>query len=82
MEERELQQRLHLLHEQVEAAVSLTEDHKLDFTSAIDTLKIEVEVLRRIMRDLHPDFDRIFAATKEKVLHEVDPERSDSESSE
>ena len=74
MEELDLKQRLHLLQKEVEAAVSLTEDVKLNLLSAIDSLKIEVEVLKRFMERYHPDFSRRYADLKEEIMQEVDPE--------
>jgi len=74
MEERDLKQELHLLQKQIEANASLTADMQRNFLAAIDSMKIEIEVLRRFMKRLHPDFARHFAALKEEVLQEVDPE--------
>jgi hypothetical protein len=47
LEEKDIQQRFHLLQQEIEAAVSLIGDTKLNSTTAIDALKIEVEVRRR-----------------------------------
>lgn len=74
MEDLEIQQRFHLLQKEVEAAVSLTEQAKLDLVSAIDDLKIEVEILRRFMERYHPNFSSLYPKLKEEVLQEFDPE--------
>jgi len=74
MQEKDLEHRFHLLQKEIEAAVSLTEDLKLDLFGAIDTLKIEVEVLRRFMQRYHPDFARVDADLRAEVIQEVDPE--------
>ncbi|HEV8718459.1 MAG TPA: hypothetical protein VGX03_37275, partial [Candidatus Binatia bacterium] len=74
MEELDIKQQFHLLQKEVEAAVSLTEDVKLNLLSVIDSLKIEVEVLKRFMERYHADFPRRYAQLREEVLHEVDPE--------
>ncbi len=74
MEEKDLAHRFHLVQKEVEAAVSLTEDFKLDLLSAIDTLKIEVEVLRRFMQRYHPDFARVYVDLRAEVIQEVNPE--------
>lgn len=55
MEEKHIEHRFHLVQKEIEAAVSLIQDLKLDLISAIDALKIEVEVLRRFMQRYHPD---------------------------
>ncbi|SRR6266508_437375 len=48
MEEMDVQQQFCLFQKELEAAAALTEQTKLDLVSAIDTLKIEVEVLSRL----------------------------------
>jgi hypothetical protein len=74
MEEIDIKQQLHLLQKEVEAAVSLTEDTKLNLLSAIDNLEIELEILKRFMEQHHPDFARRYPELKEAVIREVDPE--------
>lgn len=70
----DIEQQFHLLHKEVEAAVSLTEDTKRNLQVAIDTIRIEVEVLRRFMESYHPDFAELYAPLKEEVLRRVNPE--------
>ena len=74
MEERDIKHQLHLLQKEVEAAVSLTEDVKLNLLSSIDLLKIEVEVLKRFMERSHADFLRRYPELREELMREVDPE--------
>jgi len=74
MEELDIKQQFHLLQKEVEAAVSLTEDVKLNLLSVIDSLKIEVEVLKRFLGRYDGDFSRRYAELREEVLHHVDPE--------
>jgi hypothetical protein len=74
MEEKEIQQRFHLLQQQVEAAVSLLEEVKLNCAAAADALKIEVEVLRRLMEGYDPDFARRYAELRAQLIQEVIPE--------
>ena len=74
MEDKDLDHRFHLIHEEIEASVSLTGDLKLDVLAKIDALKIEVEVLRRFMQRYHPDFLRVYADLRAEVIQEVDPE--------
>jgi hypothetical protein len=61
MEEKELQQRFHLLQQEVEAAISMVEEVRLNYAAADDALKIEVEVLRRFMDGYDPNFARRYA---------------------
>jgi hypothetical protein len=74
MEELDLKHQFHLLQKEVEAAVSLTEEVKLNLLAAVDALKIEVEVLKRFMERYHADFPRRYPELKEELMHEVDPE--------
>jgi len=74
MEDIDIEQRLHLLQKEVEAIASLAEDTKLNLLSAIDSLKLEIEILKRFMEQHHPDFARRYPELKEAVMREVDPE--------
>jgi len=74
MEELDIKHQLHLLQKEVEAAVSLTEDVKLNLLSTIDLLKIEVEVLKRFMERYHADFPRRYPELREELMREVDSE--------
>ena len=78
-EEKHIEHRFHLVQKEIEAAVSLIQDLKLDLISAIDALKIEVEVLRRFMQRYHPDFGRVYADLRAEVIQEVDPEWMETE---
>jgi hypothetical protein len=74
MEEKELQQRFHLLQQEVEAAISLIEEVRLNYTAAVDALKIEVEVLRQFLDARDPDFARHYDELRWRVIHEISPE--------
>ena len=74
MEEMDIKQQFHLLQKEVEAAISLLEDTKLNLLSTIDALKIEVEVLKRFLGHYHADFTRRYPELREEVLRQVDPE--------
>jgi hypothetical protein len=74
MEEFDLKQQLHLLQQQVEAVASLLKETKLSLVSRIDTLELEVVVLRRFLEHAHTDFSRRYLALREEVVREVDPE--------
>jgi hypothetical protein len=79
VEEKDLEHRFHLVQKEIEAGVSLTQDLKLDLFSAIDALKIEVEVLRRFMQRYHPDFTRVYPDIRAEVVQEVNPEWMETE---
>ena len=80
MKEPDVEQQFRFLHKEVEAAVSLTEDTKLNLLAAIDSIKIEVEVLRRFMESYHPDFADPYAPLKEEVMRRVNPEWMENDS--
>jgi hypothetical protein len=46
----------------------------LSLVSRIDTVELEMEVLRRFLRHAHADFPRRYPALREEVVREVDPE--------
>jgi hypothetical protein len=81
MEEADIKQQLHLLQKQVEAAVSLLEETKLNLWSQVDSLKIEVEILKRFITQHHSDFPRRYPPLKDTVTREIDPEWSEKASS-
>jgi len=74
MEELDIKHQFHLLQKEVEAAGSLAEEVKLNLLAAIDSLKIEVEVLKRFMERYHADFSHRYPELKEELMREVDPE--------
>ena len=74
MEELDLKHQFHLLQQEVEAAVSLTAEVKLNLLAAIDSLRIEVEVLKRFMERYHADFPRRYPELREEIMRQVDPE--------
>jgi hypothetical protein len=80
MEEKEIQQRLHLLQQEAEAAISLVEEVRLNCAAVADALKIEVEMLRRFMEGYNPDFARRYAELRAQVIHEINPEWAEPDS--
>ena len=55
-----------------EAIDNLQREHRAD----IDALRLEIEVLRRCLKILHPEFEGQDDALREQVLRETDPEAS------
>lgn len=74
MSEQPVEEQLHLLQQEVTLTGESVETLKRDNRAEIDALRLEVEVLRRCLRHLHPDalsqIDRIRA----EVVQEVNPE--------
>jgi hypothetical protein len=74
MEEMDIKHQFHLLQKEVEAAMSLIEDTKLNLLAAIDAVRIEVEAMKRFMGHYHADFLRRYPELREEVMRKVDPE--------
>jgi hypothetical protein len=74
MQEIDIQQRFHLLQREIEAAVSLLKEAKLDFAASLDALKIELEVVKIFMERHHPEFATVYPKLKEEALQAIDPE--------
>lgn len=74
MEPIDISQRVHLLEKQVESAVTLHQQARLELISAIDTVRIEVETLRAFLQKLHPELERVYPTLKDEVVQKLDPE--------
>ena len=74
MQELDIEQRFHLMQKEIEAAVSILKDAKLDLTAAVDSLKIELEAMKTFIARHHPDFAESFAKFKEEAIKAIDPE--------
>lgn len=47
---------------------------KLDERANLDRLQLELATLKRVLRELHPEFDTLYGRLAEQVRHEVSPE--------
>jgi hypothetical protein len=74
VEDSDIKHRFHLLQTEIEATASLLKDAKIDLTSALDTIKIEVEILKSYMERYHPDFAKTYPALREEAIQAIDPE--------
>ena len=77
MEEIDIQQRFHLLEKQIEAAVSLFQDTKLDLLSAIETLRIEIETLKIFLERRNPELKSLYSQLKDEAVEKMNPEKKD-----
>ena len=74
MEDADIEQRFHLMQKELEASVSSMTEGKLDLIAAIDSLRIEIEVLKGYMERFHPGFaETPFCAR----LDQLDPSGGD-----
>ena len=74
MEDADTEQRFHLMQKEIEAGVSLVSECKLDLMAAIDSLKIELEVMKSYMERYHPGFAESYPKFKEEAIQAIDPE--------
>ncbi|MBI4525427.1 MAG: hypothetical protein HY695_16625 [Deltaproteobacteria bacterium] len=74
MQDADIQQRFHLMQMEIEAAVSLVGQCKLDLLSAIDSLRIELEILKTYMERYHPGFAESYPKFREEAIQTIDPE--------
>jgi hypothetical protein len=74
MNDAEIEQRFHLLQKEIEATGSLLKDSKVDLIAAIDSLRIEVEILKSYMERYHPSFGETYPAVRQRAIQSIDPE--------
>jgi hypothetical protein len=74
MEEADIEQRFHLMQKEIEASASSMRECKLDLMAAIDSLRIELEVLKSYMERYHPGFAESYPKFKEEAIQAIDPE--------
>lgn len=74
MSSKDTERRLRLMEKQVEAAVSLLQDTKIDLLSKNDSLKIEIETLKAFLQRSHPELENSYQAMRDEVLRNMDPE--------
>lgn len=80
MEDADIEQRFHLMQKEIEATVSLMRDNKLDLIAVIDSIKIELEVLKMYMERFHPGFADSYPKFREEAIQAIDPEWMGSQS--
>jgi len=74
VQELDIEQRFHLMQKEIEAAVSILKEAKLDLTAAVDSLKIEIEALKTYIGRHHPDFAESYAMLRDEAIQAIDPE--------
>ncbi|HEY7317161.1 MAG TPA: hypothetical protein VIE89_06275 [Candidatus Binatia bacterium] len=74
MEDADIEQRFHLMQKELEASVSSMTECKLDLVAAIDSLRIEIEILKAYMERFHSGFAESYPKFKEEAIQAIDPE--------
>jgi hypothetical protein len=70
----DVQRQFHLMQREIEAAASLNKETKLDLLAAIDSLRIEIEVLKTFIERQHPGFSESYRRLREESVQAIDPE--------
>jgi hypothetical protein len=77
MKEAEIDEQFRLLQQAIVLAGEAVETLKRDQRAAIDTLRLEVEVLKRCLCQVHhPELAAQFEAIRATLIREFDPEAS------
>lgn len=74
MHDQDIQQRFHLMQKELEAAVSVMREEKLDLMATIDSLRLELETIKLFMERYHPGFSGAYANLREEAMQVIDPE--------
>jgi hypothetical protein len=76
MKEAENTEQLRLLQQEIVLAGEAIETLKRDQRAAIDALRLEVEVLKRCLCQVHPELATQYEAIRATLIREFDPEAS------
>jgi hypothetical protein len=76
MKEAEIAEQFRLFQQAIVLAGEAVETLKRDQRAAIDALRLDVEVLKRCVLQLHPELVAHFEAIRATLIREFDPEAS------
>jgi Na+/phosphate symporter len=79
VEEADIKHRFHLVQTEIEATGSLLKDARIELTAMVDSLKIEIAILKSYMERYHPEFAKSYATLREEAIQAIDPEFPDAE---
>lgn len=74
MKEAEIEEQFRLLQQEVVLAGEAIETLKRDQRAEIDALRLDIEVLKRCLFQLHPGFAAQFETVRATTIREIDPE--------
>jgi hypothetical protein len=72
--ELELEERVNLLEKEVNLLGEASEKTRLDMEETVDSLRLDIESVKMVLKDLVPDFQDKFRNIKNTVLREIDPQ--------
>lgn len=76
MKDAESEEQFRLLQREMVLAGEAVEALKRDQRAAIDTLRLDIAVLKHGLLQLHPDLATHFETIRDTLGHEIDPEAS------
>lgn len=74
MIEKDTLKRIALLERELGVLVEDLDGSKLDLRSGLDSLRLEVESLKKFLKQRYPDFSESFGAMKSQTVLENNPE--------
>jgi hypothetical protein len=74
MKAAEITEQFRLLQQEIVLAGEAIETLQLDQRAAVDALRLDVEVLKRCLLQLHPEFAAHFETIQADLRREIDPE--------
>jgi hypothetical protein len=72
-----LEERVNLLEKEVNLSGEASEKTRLDMEETVDSLRLDIESVKMVLKDLVPDFQDKFRNIKNTVLREIDPQWTD-----
>ena len=74
MKEKEIEKQLNILQKEIAVNGEELEALRRNQRAVMDALRLEVEILRRCLIRLYPDFEKCLATLQDEVAQEIDPE--------
>ncbi len=72
--ELELEEKINLQEKEINLLGEAEGKVRLDLEEAVDCLKLEIEAVKMILKELVPNFQEKFNGIKNSVLREIDPQ--------
>ncbi len=76
MKEAEITEQFRLLQQEIVLAGEAIETLQRDQRAEVDALRLDVEVLKRCLLQLHPELAAHFETMRADLMREIDPEAS------
>ena len=72
--ELELEEKINLQEKEINLLGEAAGKVRLDLEEAVDSLRLEIEAVKMILKELVPNFQEKFNDIKNSVLREIDPQ--------